>query len=202
MLADPLPLTDQAATALRADIVACRLPPGETLSEAALAGRLGLGRAPIRAALARLADEGLVLAIPRRGWVVSPVTMRDIHEVFALRLMLEAEAARLTADRVRTGQVDPALLAAAADLHRAMAENAGNRRLGRQILLLLDESRRMLTLCRGRPAPAEDAAALLDALAAGDAPEATAIVCEQIAAERARVLAALTAADSALVVGT
>lgn len=51
-------LTDRAANALRADVLACRPPPGAAISEGAAATRLGLGKAPVRAALARLADEG------------------------------------------------------------------------------------------------------------------------------------------------
>ena len=103
-------LTEQAAEILRTDILACRLAPGATLSEAALAARTRLGRAPIRAALARLADEGLVLAVPRRGWVVSTVTIRDIHEVFDLRLILEPEAARRAAQAIHLGRASPAEL--------------------------------------------------------------------------------------------
>jgi DNA-binding GntR family transcriptional regulator len=86
-------LTEQAVASLRREIVACRLAPGDTVSETLMAERFSFGRAAIRTALARLAEEGLVNAIARRGWVVSLVTIRDIHEVFDLRLMLEPEAA-------------------------------------------------------------------------------------------------------------
>lgn len=211
------PLADQALDLLRADILACRLPPGATLSELALTSRIGLGRAPVRAALARLAQEGLVEAIPRRGWVVTVITVRDIHEVFDLRLIIEAEAARRAAEAVRGGAVDPDRLRALRELaepphsvaamhrfHVGVAELGGNRRLARQVGRLMEESARMMAL--GRPNGARSAAAnqsnraLLTAVADGDGPEAAAILCEAIAADRAEVLAALSGPSSPLVV--
>ncbi len=218
----PPSLTDQAVAALRRDILTTRLPPGETLSESAAAQRLGLGKAPIRAALARLAEEGLVTAVPRRGWVVSLVTIRDIHEVFDLRIMLEAEAARRAAGRVDMGALrrldavcacgyrpedeDSALafLDANKAFHVAVAELSGNGRLARQIDRLLDESTRMLILgLRRRDRTGEmqhEHHALVEALALGRGELAGGIMREQIGASRAMVLAALTAPDAAIAV--
>src|SRR5688500_17768379 len=79
-IAAPPSLTDRALATFRRDILTTRMAPGESLTEALAAHGLGLGKAPIRAALARIAEEGLVQAVPRRGWVVSLVTVRDIHE--------------------------------------------------------------------------------------------------------------------------
>jgi len=218
--APPASLTIRALQALRRDIVLTRLAPGETLSEAATADRLRLGKAPIRAALARLAEEGLVQAVPRRGWVVSLVTVRDIHEVFDLRLLLEPEAARRAAGRIdttalgrldavcaagyRPGDPDSALgfLDANRAFHVAVAELSGNARLARQIGRLLDESTRMLVLGLSRRDRSGEMAhehrALTEALAAGDPVAAAAIMQEQVAASRAMVLAALTAPDAAI----
>jgi len=215
-------LADQATATLRRDILTARLGPGETLSEAAAALRLGLGKAPIRAALARLAEEGLVTAVPRRGWVVSLVTIRDIHEVFDLRLLLEPEAARRAAGRVdeaaltrldrvcaagyRPEDEESALtfLDANRAFHVAIAELAGNHRLARQIGRLLDESTRMLVLgLRRRDRSGEMAhehAGLIEALSRGRAEDAARMMHEQVAASRAMVLTALTAPDVAIAV--
>ena len=217
----PPSLTDRAVSQLRRDILACRLRPGETLSEAATAQRLGLGKAPIRAALARLAEEGLIQAVPRRGWVVSLVTIRDIHEVFDLRLVLEPEAARRAAGRVdaaalrrlddvcacgyRPEDEESALafLDANKAFHVALAELSGNGRLARQVDRLLDESTRMLVLgLRRRDRTGEMAHEhheLVAAMALGRAGEAARIMHEQVSASRDMVLAALTAPDAALV---
>jgi DNA-binding GntR family transcriptional regulator len=183
---------------------------------------LALGRAPIRTALARLAEEGLVQAVPRRGWMVSQVTVRDIHEVFDLRLLLEPEAASRAAahsDHSRLRSLDAiceqgyrpdspdsalAFLAANRAFHVAIAERAGNTRLARQIARMLDESTRMLVLGLSRRDRSGEMShehrALIAALAAGDGPRASAIMREQVAASRDMVLAALTGPTSSLVI--
>jgi len=214
----PPSLTERAVAALRRDILTTRLAPGETVSETAVAAHLELGKAPVRAALARLAEEGLVQAVPRRGWMVSLVTIRDIHEVFDLRLMLEPEAARRAAGRVdavmlrrldaiRAEGYDCAdeesamcFLDANKQFHVAIAELSGNARLARLLDRLLDESTRMLVLgLRPRDRTGEMAHehhALVEALALGRADEAARIMHEQVAASRKMVLAALTAPDA------
>ena len=190
------------------------------MSEASAAAHLGLGKAPIRAALARLAEEGLVQAMPRRGWSVSLVTVRDIHEVFDLRLLLEPEAARRAAGRVdahalrrldavcacgyRLGDEDSALefLAANKAFHVAVADLSGNGRLARQIDRLLDESTRMLVLgLRHRDRTGEmshEHRDLIEALALGKAADAAALMWEQVAVSRDMVLSALTSPDAAM----
>ncbi len=215
-------LTEQAISALRREIVACRLAPGETVSETLMAERFDFGRAGIRTALARLSEEGLVQAVPRRGWVVSVVTIRDIHEVFDLRLLLEPEAARRAAghanlDRLRRlddvcaqsyqpTNPDSALdfLAVNREFHVAVAELAGNQRLARQIGRLLDESARMLVLglsTRDRSMEmAHEHRALVHAMATHVADEAARIMHQQISASRDMVLTALTGPRSTLVV--
>ncbi len=218
----PSSLTDQAVLAIRRDILTARLAPGAALSEGSLATALSLGKAPIRAALARLADEGLVAAVPRRGWVVALVTIRDIHEVFDLRLLLEPEAARRAAGRVDTvmlqrldavcaagyqpddGDSAADFLAANKAFHVAVAELSGNARLARQIDRLLDESTRMLVLgLRRRDRSGEMAhehQELIEALALGRAEEAARIMHEQVDASRRMVLAALTAPDAGIAI--
>lgn len=91
--------TDRAYRALREDILAWRLVPGTPLSEIDLAERLGVSRTPLRAALARLALEGLVDTSRGRTGVVSDVSAASIGELFELREALEVHAARLAARR-------------------------------------------------------------------------------------------------------
>src|SRR6266540_6543487 len=78
---------------LRTAILRVELAPGAPVSEAQLVERFGFSKAAVRAALARLRAEGMVLAEPRRGHVVAPLTMRDILEIYDLRLALEPIAA-------------------------------------------------------------------------------------------------------------
>jgi len=101
--------SDTAYAALREDILAGRLAPGTALSEIELAERLGVSRTPLRAALARLALEGLVDTTRGRTGVVSAVSAESITELFELREALETQAARLAARRR-----DPAVFGAIA----------------------------------------------------------------------------------------
>ncbi len=91
--------SDRAYAALREDILAGRLTAGTALSEVDLAERLGVSRTPLRAALARLALEGLVDTTRGRTGIVSAVSAESITELFELREALETQAARLVARR-------------------------------------------------------------------------------------------------------
>lgn len=85
-------------------IISLELPPAASLDENALMTRLGLGRTPIREALQRLAQEGLVVVYPRRGTRTADLNPGDLQKVFELRLELEPYAARLAAERATAGQ--------------------------------------------------------------------------------------------------
>jgi GntR family transcriptional regulator of vanillate catabolism len=73
--------------------------PGARLSEPAIADRLQISRTPVRAALARLEQEGVVDAIPSGGFAVRSFAPRDILDAIELRGVLEGTAARLAAER-------------------------------------------------------------------------------------------------------
>ena len=91
--------SDRAYESLRSDILAGRLAPGTALSETEFAESLGVSRTPLRAALARLALEGLVDTTRGRTGIVSEVSAGTITELFELREALETQAARLAARR-------------------------------------------------------------------------------------------------------
>lgn len=109
--------SDRAYAMLRDEIVMWKLAPGTALSEIELAQRLGVSRTPLRAALARLAQEGLVDTSRGRTGVVPDVSLASIVELFELREALEAQAARLAARRG-----DPAVFAALADEFASAAD--------------------------------------------------------------------------------
>ena len=73
--------------------------PGERLSEVALSEKLGISRTPLRAALARLEQEGLLEQIPSGGLAVRSFTTEDVFDAIELRGVLEGTAARLAAER-------------------------------------------------------------------------------------------------------
>src|SRR5690625_1562354 len=92
-------LSQQAYFRLRDRIVTLALPPGSLVNERELAEELGLGRTPIRDALRRLADDGLVEVYPRRGIYVGPIDVGDLGAISEIRVELEGFVARLAAQR-------------------------------------------------------------------------------------------------------
>lgn len=101
-----LSLTDQAYAQLREEIITCALRPGADIGEQELAARLSMSKTPVREALARLTLEGLVEAFPRRGYRVTPVTVKDITDIFTVRKALECVAAELAAVRMTEEELD------------------------------------------------------------------------------------------------
>jgi DNA-binding GntR family transcriptional regulator len=96
---EPASLTERAYRELEELIVTLQLEPGEVLSEAALAKRLQIGRTPIREALQRLAREGLVVILPRRGILVSAIDVRRQLKLIEVRRELDRLMARAAASR-------------------------------------------------------------------------------------------------------
>jgi len=85
---------------LRKEILTLSLSPKVLLVESALAERFGVSKAPVREALAILQRDGLVEALPRKGYLVTPMTVNDVHELFQLRMALEGAAAELAATKI------------------------------------------------------------------------------------------------------
>lgn len=79
---------------LRRDILECRWAPGAKLRFEALRAQYGVGLSPLREALSRLAVEGLVVGVDRRGFRVAAVSIADLDEITALRCELEGLALR------------------------------------------------------------------------------------------------------------
>ena len=94
-----LSLSDKAYHAIRDLIVSLELAPGAVIDERELVERLEIGRTPVREALRRLAQEGLVDVYPRRGMFVTGVDVRRLARLSEVRAVLEPVAARLAADR-------------------------------------------------------------------------------------------------------
>lgn len=206
-------LRERAYERVKHDIICCEIAPGAEISEARLCAQYRLGKAPVRMALSRLAHDGLVRAMPRRGYIVTPVTLKDIQDVFELRLMLEPRAARLAAGRVdakRLRMLDEIcragyqpgearstarFLEANKDFHVAIAQAAGNARLAHAIAQLLDEMTRLLHLGLGvRDRTREmqhEHRTLVRALVRGEGETAETICRQQIEAARDMVFRAM-----------
>ena len=96
-------LTEQAYRAIEEQIVTLRLKPGEVLSEQMLSATFEIGRTPIREALQRLAREGLVTILPRKGILVSDINPRNQLLVLEVRRELERLLSRAGAERATDG---------------------------------------------------------------------------------------------------
>ena len=91
-------VTDWVYEELKGAIVDLRLAPGEPLREATLAERLGVSKTPIREALTRLEQEGLVETTSFKGAVVTRYSRQDLLEIYELRELLENAAVRAAAE--------------------------------------------------------------------------------------------------------
>jgi len=82
-----------------------RLSPGAVVNEQALAGELELGRMPVHEALARLASDGFLTVLPRRGTVVSAFTLNDVLDLFEAREAIECGAVQIAARKASDDHV-------------------------------------------------------------------------------------------------
>ena len=154
------PTVDRAYQAIRQRILDAVWPPGHQALEQEVALALGMSRTPVREALIRLQNDGLVEVVPRHGMRVLPVSVHDMREIYEILTALECLAAELLARRqpdARTLKpltdankaMDKALKAgdleawAAADesFHKQLVELAGNRQLQATVMNYWDPSR-------------------------------------------------------------
>jgi len=92
--------SEEAYARILERIVSLEMPPGSVVNEARLREELRIGRTPIREALQRLARENLVKPIPHRGTFVTDVNITDLARITEVRVVLEAHAARLAAEKL------------------------------------------------------------------------------------------------------
>jgi len=90
---------------LRAELIALQRKPGEALSEAEIAMSHGVSRTPVREAILKLADDGLIDVFPQSGIFVSRIPLAALPEAIIVRKALEETTARLAAERATTSQI-------------------------------------------------------------------------------------------------
>jgi DNA-binding GntR family transcriptional regulator len=115
------PLRDKVVDELRRRIIDGVYEPGNRLTEERLADDFGVSRNPVREAIRVLEAEGFLIGQPRRGAVVASMSVRDVEDLFDVRVSLEVLAARLAAERA--GRSDVAVL------ERLLAKARGTRRM-------------------------------------------------------------------------
>jgi DNA-binding GntR family transcriptional regulator len=134
-------LTEKAYRALEEEIVTLRIPPGTIVSETILSRRLGVGRTPVREALQRLAREGLVVIMPRRGIIVSDLDPLRQLRLLEARREIERFLARSAAKRATPLQrIQFREIATGMDEAAAQADDIAFMRLDREFNLLVLDS--------------------------------------------------------------
>ncbi len=214
----PSSMAETAYALIKRAIIRCDLDPGQQVSEEQLAERFELGRSAVRPALKRLYQEHLIQTISRNRYVVSSITLKDAHDIFDLRLLLEPEAARraarhITPEQLRRlseladaqyipGDRESAVkfLLANTEFHLTIARASGNDMLAEVITNVLDRAERLnnlahILLDRNHDAQQEHHT-MTEALAQGDGETAERLMAEQIRSARMFVIEALTSSPS------
>lgn len=210
---DNLSSSQAAYHAIKRDIIRCELGPGTEVTEARLSDRYAFGKSPIRWALASLRKDGFVVALPRRGYLISPVTIQDINSLFDLRLILEPRAGRIAVGRINTDilgalreyavsvyeagdrEGEDAFLDANRRFHMVIAAASGNKKLARILNQIFEEMERLYHLgiaLNGTMSQLENHHQdLIDAFCAGDPDVVEKLISRQIDEARHHVLNAV-----------
>ena len=197
------------ADRLRDAITRGAFRPGTQLGEVDLASRLGVSRGPLREAMQRLVQEGLLRGERHRGLFVVELGIDDIRDIYAARLAVEQAAARMVLRGEREAAVialtvaqqaivtsaaegDPVRLADAdQDFHTTLVRLSGSLRLQRMAQTLLAETRMCLIALQATgPEPQRlvmEHQALLDAVEDGDENGLIALLSEHLADAVARI---------------
>ena len=148
---------------LRDWLITAKLAPGEFLSEQDLAVRCRTSRTPVREACTRLMQDKWLSRIPRKGFMVTPISVRDIIDMYEYRKLLECFAAEKVAANATPEQIEELcsivapesaphadltdILRANTQFHRKLSDLAGNERVTSQLQLTLGYVSRLDTLC-------------------------------------------------------
>ena len=205
--------SDTVYGALKRDIITLRLAPGAALTEQQLARSHRTSRVPVREACRRLQQEGLLTAIPYKGYFVSQISLKEIEDCFDLRASLEAFAVERAVERASAA--DLAGLAELArteytyddrasyaeflernlEFHLRLAQLTGNGRLVHTLHDLVESMQRFfflgLDLGDYGGEMRSEHEELVELMAARSAERAVGCMRDQIAASRERVLRAV-----------
>lgn len=190
---------------LKQDIVSGKLAPGTVFNEKEYAAGLGVSRTPVHEAVWQLVGEGLLEVIPRRGTLISHISMEDIRQMYEYRKMLEPQLARraaAAADRERLAEYrlffEERRLAADSqeaedmcktdedgEFHIYLAEASGNRYAVAQMKLMMTQTLRIRSLSniktkRRYIEACEEHIDIIDAVSDGNGEEAARLMLEHL----------------------
>ena len=157
-------LADKAYEQIKRDIITCVYIPGQQIAQPQMVDKYLLGITPIREALQRLAQEAFLQPIPRFGYVINPVSISDVNQIYELRAILEPAVVRIAAKVASQEDLEQFMRNAEfsytpgdrqstidfvdnnAKFHLSFAISTGNRRIVEAMSKMLDESARIFFL--------------------------------------------------------
>ncbi len=100
-----IPLRDQVYSLVRKAIVIGKIAPGAAINEVDIAARLGISRTPVREAVKRVSDEGLVEVFAQNGTFVTDISRSQVEQAYIIRIALELESIKRAASVITTEQI-------------------------------------------------------------------------------------------------
>ena len=205
-------MRDDVYERIRADILACVLKPGSLVQENELALRHAVSKSPVRDALLRLQEQGLVEVLPRKGYRIKPISVADAAEMYEMRAVLERACITLAVEKAsddtlkdldrfrKSGKTPdlPAWIAYNRAFHVAVARAGGNARLARAASDIIEEFDRLTTMSiakfdtSGLAALVAEHVALIDAMQVRDKRAALALARGHVEDARDRLLDSLS----------
>ncbi|MFF2112009.1 GntR family transcriptional regulator [Rhodococcus koreensis] len=211
--------SEQVYGQLRADILNGVLSPGQSLSALDVGSRFSASRTPVRQAFLRLEAEGLVSLVDRQGARVSPISIKSVRDLFELRILLEAAAARMVAETVARDSAARQQFEEVAEALEAISEEGAsddrrdryyaltetydqaviartrNAQLARSIAELRPHTERLRNIAHSRPGRLDVSLAehlsMCRAILSGDGAAAAAACAEHLAQTQRTILAAV-----------
>ena len=202
---------DAAYRRLRDDIISCRLPPGMELREGELAEQFKVSKSPVHEALHRLVAERLVNVMPRRGYRIAPISLKDAQELREFRTVVEQacaiKAAEVASDkdlreldkyRHYAGAVTEDFIAYNRAFHQAITRIAGNTRIAEYSQNLADYHDRLVRVSISTTTPenydrfVREHGEIIDALQDRDGRKAARLIGVHIKRGGKRITTALT----------
>jgi DNA-binding GntR family transcriptional regulator len=210
-------LAEQVYLQIKTAILTCKLKPGQMVYESEMIQEYGVSKTPVREALKRLMQERLVQSIPGTCYLVTPVTVKDVDELWELRAILEEVSAKRAASQAteaqlqelesKIGEIFPILQVddlvhwydQNAAFHLTLAEITRNSRLVATLRSVLNEISRFLLLDPEMPPDTSvwirQHQRIVDALKKRDGALAIAVTLEDMQASQPRIEKAIYSPD-------
>jgi DNA-binding GntR family transcriptional regulator len=206
---------------IKDEIISCNLRPGDIVNEHDTAARYNVGRGAVREALQALVRDGFVEAIPRVGYIVSPLAVKDVVDLYGVRTIVETAAVGLAAANASPEEIDvlrgliaieglrqdeltlKTLNRRNTEFHCAIGELTHNKVLAAIQSWVMERLERLFNLGLPAEVPVVLAAstrqhqALVDAIAAGDSEKAREIALHELELSRQRSMEAILMGDVA-----